>query len=669
MRNGNRRAWQGDVCVRTLAARTRHPVARAILVFLITIAMSWPVGIAYGVVITELPDSELLWGVSYPETDYPQLKFYTNYGSNRYEALGEMLAGEGGSSAWPVLTADQRAYLSNPETGGDFYLLAQELHAFDDIDDVTDALEVPTPIYWWVVNVGLYTVQTGQWQNPEWLHNLWYMDTTQQNIDDAIQAVEDVLRGDVPGGGGGVTTGTQELVMHPVKGPYVNYQLTQSIKATSGTDVGKYFLCVKSVTLTNTKVFPTDINVSVASTFADSYINTYGADCDIFFNIYLDNRVKDLFEFRVYAIPKDTWTYVNSTDANGVTFPSQVKNSTSNSVTFWEKVYMVGTGDFTFDGVNLNITSYSSVLSNNSKTANANNGTYISCQQYFSIWGDQLGANNTPVVPPTNWPDPTPTPVPPTSPTVPVAPIINNTNNYTQNTYNTTNVDTSGDVTALLQKILQALDTHCVHLQNTIADELEINAKWITDTLDYDFGLLLQYLEDLADWVKANWDFDYSVAPYDDSSVLYWLRRIYNTLRTGGNTRPADPVTDPNGTGDWLQQLWQKFIDWMFGNAPLAVNELLSIFDVLRRKFPFCVPWDMALILGALVHEPVVPTFAMPCYAITLDGLQQVGTYTINLQSYDSAWSGVRTMLFVVFAFELAKRSRTLLDMLKIGGN
>lgn len=628
MRNGNRRAWQGDVCVRKHAARTRHPVARAILVFLITIAMSWPVGIAYGVVITELPDSELLWGVSYPETDYPQLKFYTNYGSNRYEALGEMLAGEGGSSAWPVLTADQRAYLSNPETGGDFYLLAQELHAFDDIDDVTDVLEVPTPIYWWVVNVGLYSVQTGQWQNPEWLRNLWYMDTTQQNIDDAIQSVEDVLSGDVPGSGGD------------------NNEFP---------DVSGYVL------ITEGNIYSDRVELVAPDSSTMTIYGTLPYTDKMTVVVHKTSTPSTCLGYAYYD-PTGNLPIYRTNSSSVTTGKIYMKNIASSTQTYLK--YSLTVRNANTDNPTFTVDSPSTVEISGNSSKVINN---LSSVPWFGCASSQV--SSTPTVPPTNWPDPTPTPVPPTSPTVPVAPIINNTNNYTQNTYNTTNVDTSGDVTALLQKILQALDTHCVHLQNTLADELEINAKWITDTLDNDFGLLLQYLEDLADWLKANWDFDYDIAPYDDSSVLYWLRRIYNTLRTGGNTRPADPVTDPNGTGDWLQQLWQKFIDWMFGNAPLAVNELLSIFDVLRRKFPFCVPWDMALILGALVHEPVVPTFAMPCYAITLDGLQQVGTYTINLQSYDSAWSGVRTMLFVVFAFELAKRSRTLLDMLKIGGN
>ena len=650
MRNGNRRAWQGDVCVRTLAARTRHPVARAMLVFLITIAMTWPVGIAYGVVITQLPDSELLWGVSYPETDYPQLKFYTNYGSSRYEALGEMLAGEGGSSAWPVLTADQRAYLSNPETGGDFYLLAQELHAFDDIDDVTDALEVPTPIYWWVVNVGLYTVQTGQWQNPEWLHNLWYMDTTQQNIDDAIQAVEDILSGDVPGGGGGNT----DYYEFSGNVYFVNYQYTDSNYITNkGYTPTVYYTRNPN---SNRTLLGNTLTIRIPKTVLTGFESVYPSSDGKWIafiswtngNIYTLEICKYDNKYMSSNTMINNFSYISSFNTGTYT-TSALLNSNSKS-------------SFTFDGETLTLPD----------TATFTIRTITANSQYNSSYTAMFVelSDGDPTVPPTNWPDPTPTPVPPTSPTVPVAPIINNTNNYTNNTYNTTNVDTSGDVTALLQKILQALDTHCVHLQNTIADELEINAKWITDTLDNDFGLLLQYLEDLADWLKANWDFDYDVAPYDDSSILYWLRRIYNTLRTGGNTRPADPVTDPNGTGDWLQQLWQKFIDWMFGNAPLAVNELLSIFDVLRRKFPFSVPWDMAAVLTALVHEPVVPVIQLPCYAVTVSGgIQQVGTYTISLQAYDTAWGGVRTVLFVVFAFELMKRSRSLLDLLKIGGN
>ena len=508
MMRSKTRGCRPDGCGRMLAARCRWYGFRAFVAMAVTAIMVWPVGLAYGVVIQELPGSQLLWGKSYPDTDYADLLFYTNYGSSRYEALGRMLAGEGGSSAWPVLTDDQRAYLSNPGTGGAFYTLAQELHSFDDINDVADALEVPTPIYWWVVNVGLYLVDTGEWQNALYLNNLWYMDCTQQQIDDALDSVEDVLSGNIPGGGGG-GGGNDNEQYTTFKGNVHFYDL--SSKSLDYVTIGGRQYTANKYRIDNSgryqlpETLSVRVNTSTLSQLDTSDMSKY------FITVRLSSGSIYLTIFESYT---GNVSYQNNTIYNNLPYISSIEPTLYTYTVYGS----VSGSNITLDGSTLTLNTGVFTYSQNTEEGYKINSSTMYERNVFLY---DNGGGSEPVVPPTNWPDPTPTPTPPSSPVVPVAPTINNNNTYIDNTYNTTNVDTSGDVTALLQKILQALDTHCVHLQNTIADELEINAKWITDTIDADVEILMDYLQELFDWLKENMDFEFEMAPYDDSSLLY----------------------------------------------------------------------------------------------------------------------------------------------------
>lgn len=253
-----------------------------------------------------------------------------------------------------------------------------------------------------------------------------------------------------------------------------------------------------------------------------------------------------------------------------------------------------------------------------------------------------------------------------------------------------------------IQAILDAMNEHCIHLQNSIQDNVqqlyELQSTYVIQqfealrtTLDNDFSALQDYLVDAFSWIGNDvvvssfsdlkdylhelfeWlaeQMSYETESYDDTSVLYWLKQIWGKLGAGVNTRPTDPSTDNNGWWEWLTGLLGGLVGALADIGLDKLGGLVDALDTLKDKFPFCIPWDVAALLALLVSEPVAPVVSVPMFALTAtDGVQQVGSMTIDLDTYSTAWEAVRWIERIGFCVYLAMRSKDFLDLLgKIKG-
>lgn len=307
---------------------------------------------------------------------------------------------------------------------------------------------------------------------------------------------------------------------------------------------------------------------------------------------------------------------------------------------------------------------------------------------------DPYNPTDPPVVP--DPPDPTPPDPPdPYDPYEPVDP----TPPDPWDPYPTDDFPFTGDD---VQAILDALNEHCIHLQEAIAGNIsqlwskqntllsgylqgirdDINGNfssltsWLEGTLDWlgndiiyaSFDDLKTYLHELFEWLAERMNFNISVegGQYDDTSVIYWMKRIWSKLGSGDiNTRPTDPVQDPGGWWDWLTRLLNDLAAnlMMLGQDKLA--DLVETLNSLRSKFPFSLPWDIAALLGLLVAPAQTPEFDVPLVTVTASGLQTVGSYHVSLQAYDGAWNGVRWIETIAFAVYLLMNTGSLGDMVK----
>lgn len=186
---------------------------------------------------------------------------------------------------------------------------------------------------------------------------------------------------------------------------------------------------------------------------------------------------------------------------------------------------------------------------------------------------------------------------------------------------------------------------------------LDLELEWMMESIESLFLDLQDYLYDLFQWLadQMNFEFDISTDPYDDTSLLNWLRRIYNKLGADGgpNTRPVDPSTDPEGFLDWLRRMIAEFILGLGASASDFVSDLGDLLSRLFAKFPFSVPWDLLGILGLLDAAPVAPraNFTIP---LTIGNQEFNWTVDINLSGWSTYMESVRTIILVSFISWLA---------------
>lgn len=324
-------------------------------------------------------------------------------------------------------------------------------------------------------------------------------------------------------------------------------------------------------------------------------------------------------------------------------------------------------------------------------SANALDGCYpIMYRNYDEDAGG--GGDDEPTEPPIEWPTPpTETPTPPEVPTpgdptqpTPPDPVTPTPGNpwipIPDEDISITGED--------FQDLIDALNEHCIHLQDSIQSNvsqlwdlqsdflgtqfedlfglISDNFTWLgSDVIAESYNDLKSYLHELFEWLSEQLNFDVTVegGQYDDTSVLYWLKQIWAKLPTGINTRPTDPVTNPDGWWDWLTQLLNNLAADLMALGHDELAGVLETLNELRNKFPFSLPWDVAALLGLLVGVPVCPEFDMPCYTVTLEGLQEVGTYHITLEPYETVWEGVKWIETLAFAVYLIMNTGGLMDM------
>lgn len=288
-------------------------------------------------------------------------------------------------------------------------------------------------------------------------------------------------------------------------------------------------------------------------------------------------------------------------------------------------------------------------------------------------------------------PDPDPIPDPPQGPTVddPTPPTVDDDDNFTYD----------------FQGLIDALNEHCIHIQTNLnanfsairtyfsskltgefsanrsymqtvgdaineqignigdymVEAINLHVDYAIDSVEQCFDDLISYLDEVTEWLdeKLNYKFPDS---YDDTSVLYWLKRIWGKLGGGSvSTKPIDPVVDNQGTLEWLLNLLQQLLGDVAEKVvgALGMAEMLSAMGELTSYFPISIPWDMYAVVDLLDAEPVTPVFdlAMPT---GFDG--ETVTVHVDLSPWDDVAAICRQGSVILFAVGLMWRVRSMID-------
>lgn len=368
-------------------------------------------------------------------------------------------------------------------------------------------------------------------------------------------------------------------------------------------------------------------------------------------------------------------------DSNNLDYFAFTENSTLSNALIG-KNYRVDGSDIYLDSEGSNFfghgTSYNSDIGK--WVYNQSNVSYCSDKSRESGGG---GGDDDDPEPPIEWPvqPPTPTPPEPPDPVTPDPPTP-------WEPIPGIDIDITGDD---FQDLLDALNEHCIHLQTSINDNVSQLWQLQSELFTNQLSTFWDNLHNDLLWLGECLNFDVNVnvdggtsggddgggegdtntfVPFDDTSVIYWLKQIWSKLGNGISTRPIDPVVNPNGWWDWFSGLLAGLIGSLADIGLDKIGGLVDALDTLKDKFPFCIPWDIAALLGLLVSEPVTPVIEVPLMALGVsDRVQQVGSMVIDLEPYDDAWEAVRWIERIAFCVYLATRTKDFLDLLgKIKG-
>ena len=613
---------------------------------------------------------------------------------NRFNA-GAMICGYDPNS----FTAEQKEKLTQYVSGNNFYMLCETLQTVNE-NGVPSWASTQFNLFGsiWDLNSDFNGMEA------------FYGGFSDNELNLAKQDIQKVLNGEElqpPSGGGSGGTAPEGYLSFTANMEYHYYTTTDSnlpiIVSNSGmyytykpyyrydAQQGEYIYYFDDGS-SDTKcaeLGPT-INVLVE----DSIVNAVsGNDYGLYIaaersNVGTKYRIKfQLFKSTGYTFANNaiinTLSYVNSISYSGYTTTQYAyPYSSSNGNYFYD-----------YDGGN---TIYIRKRDNVSKISFGNyTGTQnrtFTCQL---LQGGYTGGN--PVEPPGQWPDnPTvvapeppelPEPRDPVIPNPPSDPVPTDPPTYiTQPTYNVS------VFTADLQGILDAMDEHCIHLQNALYTDLqglynklssvitsegESMRSLVSSRFDWLGTVIVECLEtldsdiyDYFHWLAQQFDFQNS-GGYNDSTVVAWLKKIYAKLGGGSpvNPKPVDPVSDPFDFGKWLTELWNTFIADLIAIGAEGLASILDDLQQLTQKFPFSIPWDIAAMLALLVAQPQTPVIQWPMF--TYDGTVHIVQTTIDLTPYNNYVEPVRVMIKIGFAAVLAWKTKDMMELLTLarGGN
>lgn len=507
------------------------------------------------------------------------------YAPNKYDAALYVCGME--PSEVSSVTAEQRAKLSNASTGGAFFDLASHIYKVGDGS-------IPT----WADASMIRALFTAE--DVDYVYRLEVDDM--QAVEDAKADLQTILDGgDLGGGGGGSVENIPSGYTLLNGGSYSGLSYTYSAINTN---------YVNSIVIdwsgTNITQF-SDLSPCAVGHVISSNSTSYNLQCAIY---YVPDGVYCLMKN-----DKKTFYLWNTTD-------------TTQNVKMYYKY-----------GVNVNLSTYSgnvtgSLGNPDNVTVNANSLITANIIGIIDYCSTLQGASS---VPPSQWPGTEPET--PTQPIVPSPTIISitiasqptfyyepttiTTNNYTSTTYDGTDygkqlksiydelkafhVDNNTGLNSVLRNFGEVVDGI-----SALGTDLDEQVNWLADSLKIvlndNFRALKTYMKELFEWLADEMDFTVSGGGYNDSTVVSWLKKIWSKMGSGWDSRPVDPVTEPDGFIEWLNNLVIEIWSRIAALGSELAEDVADVVAGILLKFPFSVPWDVMAMLGLLAAEPVTPS-------------------------------------------------------------
>lgn len=124
-----------------------------------------------------------------------------------------------------------------------------------------------------------------------------------------------------------------------------------------------------------------------------------------------------------------------------------------------------------------------------------------------------------------------------------------------------------------------------------------------------------------------------------------------------------------DAAADWLDFLKDLF-SGADGAAEGVVGAISTTMDdaaqLMKTKFPFCIPWDVYIIVNFLAEEPQTPVFRLP---IKLERLGIEEYIEVDLKDFSVVSSISRTLLTLLYCYALLSLTMKVFPITKEGGD
>lgn len=124
----------------------------------------------------------------------------------------------------------------------------------------------------------------------------------------------------------------------------------------------------------------------------------------------------------------------------------------------------------------------------------------------------------------------------------------------------------------------------------------------------------------------------------------------------------ADTIIDGvDAVADWAQFIKDLLSDVTSGVAAVS-STMTDAADLMKTKFPFCLPWDVAALITFLAHEPQTPVFQLPMI-IESFGIEEY--IEVDMTRFSALSTLSRTLLSLIYCYGLVNLTFKVIPMVK----
>lgn len=221
---------------------------------------------------------------------------------------------------------------------------------------------------------------------------------------------------------------------------------------------------------------------------------------------------------------------------------------------------------------------------------------------------------------------------------------------YTSNYFKTENIQQSPIGLDEMVKLYEAYDDLCKKI-----------IQYVQDTQNATDTMIVNKLDELIKAVysssgSGSTDVDVSVDMSETNTILDKILKklddILQAIKTIGNIEIID-IGEDNPITEWTNNITNMVvnpeanIDATIGDISGSMNEPISL---LKTKFPFSIPWDIAFLLEFLADSPETPKFEIP---MKFESMNIDEKLTIDFSHFESVSKVSRMLLTLLFMVAL----------------